>query len=106
MRTAVETVVGEAWKFIWKNIRQEAGKIIEKVILAAKASMAARAARDSVIRKGVLEGLALPGKLADCSESDPTKCEMYIVEGESAGGRPNKAATAGFRPFCLCAAKF
>lgn len=86
VRTAVETVVGEALEIYLEEHPQEAGKIIEKVILAAKARMAARAARDSVIRKGVLDGLALPGKLADCSESDPTKCELYIVEGDSAGG--------------------
>jgi DNA gyrase subunit B len=86
VRTAVETVVGEALEIYLEEHPQEAGKIVEKVILAAKARMAARAARDSVIRKGVLEGLALPGKLADCSESDPAKCELYIVEGDSAGG--------------------
>lgn len=86
VRTATEAIVGEALEIYLEEHPQEAGKIIEKVILAAKARLAARAARDSVIRKGVLEGLALPGKLADCSESDPAKCEMYIVEGESAGG--------------------
>jgi DNA gyrase subunit B len=86
VRTAAETVVSEALEIYLEEHPQEAGRIIEKVILAAKARLAARAARDSVIRKGVLEGLALPGKLADCSESDPAKCEMYIVEGESAGG--------------------
>ncbi|HYV33950.1 MAG TPA: toprim domain-containing protein, partial [Candidatus Limnocylindria bacterium] len=86
VRTATEAVVGEALEIYLEEHPQEAGKIVEKVILAAKARIAARAARDSVIRKGVLEGLALPGKLADCSESDPAKCEMYIVEGESAGG--------------------
>lgn len=86
VRTATETVVGEALEIYLEEHPQEAGKIVEKVILAAKARLAARAARDSVIRKGVLDGLALPGKLADCSESDPAKCEMYIVEGESAGG--------------------
>ncbi len=86
VRTVAEAVVGEALEIYLEEHPQEAGKIIEKVILAAKARLAARAARDSVIRKGVLEGLALPGKLADCSESDPAKCEMYIVEGESAGG--------------------
>lgn len=86
VRGIVETVVGEALEFWLEEHPADAGKILEKVLLAAKARMAARAARDAVIRKGVLEGLSLPGKLADCSESDPSLCEIYIVEGDSAGG--------------------
>ncbi len=97
VRTAVEAVVNESLEIYLEEHPQEAGKVIEKVILAAKARMAARAARDSVIRKGVLEGLALPGKLADCSESDPTKCEMYIVEGESAGGTAKQGRDRRFQ---------
>ncbi len=97
VRTAVETVVGEALEIYLEEHPQEAGKVIEKVILAAKARLAARAARDSVIRKGVLEGLALPGKLADCSESDPAKCELYIVEGDSAGGSAKQGRDRRFQ---------
>ncbi len=86
VRTVVEQVVGEGLEIYLEEHPKDAQRIIEKVSLAAKARLAARAARDAVIRKGVLEGLTLPGKLADCSESDPAKCELYIVEGDSAGG--------------------
>jgi DNA gyrase subunit B len=97
VRTAVETVIGEALESYLEEHPSDAGKIIEKVILASKARLAARAARDSVIRKGVLEGLALPGKLADCSESDPAKCELYIVEGDSAGGSAKQGRDRRFQ---------
>ncbi len=97
VRTAVEAIVGEGLENYLEEHPGDAGKIVEKTLLAAKARLAARAARDSVIRKGVLEGLALPGKLADCSESDPAKCELYIVEGESAGGSAKQGRDRKFQ---------
>jgi DNA gyrase subunit B len=97
VRGIVENVVGEALEFWLEEHPTDAGKILEKVLLAAKARAAARAARDAVIRKGVLEGLSLPGKLADCSESDPTKCEIYIVEGDSAGGTAKQGRDRTFQ---------
>ncbi len=97
VRTAVDAILSHELEVYLEEHPQDAGKIIEKGILAAKARMAARAARDSVIRKGVLDGLALPGKLADCSESDPEKCELYIVEGDSAGGSAKQGRDRRFQ---------
>lgn len=97
VRTAVEAIVAKELETFLEEHPQDASKIIEKGILAAKARMAARAARDSVIRKGVLEGLALPGKLADCSETNPENCELYIVEGDSAGGSAKQGRDRRFQ---------
>jgi DNA gyrase subunit B len=86
MRTLVDGVFSELFsEFIDEN-PNEAKAIFEKCNLAARARLAARAARETVIRKGALEGLTLPGKLADCSSRNPEECELYIVEGDSAGG--------------------
>ncbi len=82
----VSQAVKEGLDTFFEENPREGQKIIEKVLLAARARMAARAAKDSVLRKGALDGLALPGKLADCQEKDPSQCELYIVEGDSAGG--------------------
>ncbi len=97
VRGIVEDVVGQGLEFWLEEHPADAGKILEKVLLAAKARLAARAARDAVIRKGVLDGLALPGKLADCSESDPSQSELYIVEGDSAGGSAKQGRDRRFQ---------
>ncbi|KKR04532.1 MAG: gyrase subunit B protein [Candidatus Uhrbacteria bacterium GW2011_GWF2_39_13] len=85
-RTAVETVFGETFRIYLEEHPQDAEAIIGKCLLAAEARRAARAARDTVLRKGAFEGLTLPGKLADCSSKDPSLSEIFIVEGDSAGG--------------------
>ena len=86
MRGYVNQMMMEAFAMYLEEHPQDARNIMAKVTLAAKARMAARAARDTVLRKGALDGFALPGKLADCSEKDAAKSEIYIVEGDSAGG--------------------
>ena len=85
-RTAVETVVNTELADWLERNPNDARAIMGKVLLASKARIAAKAARESVIRKGALEGFTLPGKLADCSSKNPEESELFIVEGESAGG--------------------
>lgn len=86
IQPAVAAVVKEGIDTYLEENPQEARRIMEKVILAAKARLAARAAKEAVLRKGALEGMTLPGKLTDCQEKDPAQSELYLVEGDSAGG--------------------
>lgn len=85
-RGAVESVFGEAFAAYLEENPDDAKAIINKVIIAVKARKAAKAAKDSVLRKGALEGLSLPGKLADCQTKRADESELFIVEGDSAGG--------------------
>ncbi|MBP9695104.1 MAG: DNA gyrase subunit B, partial [Candidatus Magasanikbacteria bacterium] len=86
VKPAVETSFADAFMIFLEEHPRDAEGIIGKCVLAAKARNAARLARETVLRKGALEGFTLPGKLADCSSRDATESELYIVEGDSAGG--------------------
>ncbi len=86
VRTQVETVIAEALNHYLEDNPTEARRIIEKCLTAQRAREAARKARDLIIRKNAMDGGGLPGKLADCSEKNPEFCEIYLVEGPSAGG--------------------
>jgi DNA gyrase subunit B len=85
-QSAVASVFGEAFSMFLEENPDDAKAIVGKVLLALKARKAAKAAKDSVLRKGALEGMTLPGKLADCQSKDASESELFVVEGDSAGG--------------------
>ncbi len=97
VRPLVENAVSEGLRQYFEENPAEARKIIEKCVTAARARKAAQMARETVIRKSAMEGLTLPGKLADCTERDPARCELYLVEGDSAGGSAKQGRDRRFQ---------
>jgi len=97
IKSVVESVVGEGLSLYLEEHPDDARRIIEKCTTAAKAREAARKARDLIIKKSSLDTGTLPGKLADCSEKEPSHCELYLVEGESAGGSAKQGRNRRFQ---------
>jgi DNA gyrase subunit B len=93
----VESVVGEGLSLFFEEHPDEVKRVMEKCILAAKAREAARKARDLIVKKTSLMSATLPGKLAECSEKDPSHCELYLVEGDSAGGSAKQGRNPRFQ---------
>jgi DNA gyrase subunit B len=94
---AVDTTVGEMLDNYLQENPKEARAIVDKVVLAAQARAAARKAREMVQRKGAMSGMGLPGKLSDCSKTDPSICEIFLVEGDSAGGTAKQGRDREFQ---------
>ncbi len=97
MKTYVEQIFGESFMTFLEEHPKEAEAIVGKCVLSAQARLAARTARATILRKGALEGMTLPGKLADCSSRHPEECELYIVEGDSAGGSTKQGRDRKFQ---------